>query len=51
MAKKTTPQNGRDRLEEAMAMLIQNLLEHTRLLERLNQAIRDKIGFKLQPEP
>lgn len=78
MAKKTSAQNGHDRLDEAMAMLIQNqatflsrmaeierntserfsriesdmaailrvLAEHSRLLERLPEAVRDKIGFK-----
>ena len=88
MAKRSTSQNGHDRLEEAMAMLIQNqagflgrladverssaerfgrietemrtiqhdmaavlrvLTEHSRLLERLPEAVRDKIGFKSQP--
>ncbi len=82
------PQNGHDRLEEALAILIQNqaaflgrlaeierttserfgriendmtailrvlsehsavLSEHSRLLERLPEAVRDKIGFKGQP--
>ncbi len=78
MAKKTEGQNGHDRLEEAMAMLIQNqasflgsmadierasserfarieselgairrvLLDHGRLLERLPEAVKEKIGFK-----
>jgi hypothetical protein len=78
MAKKTSTQNGNNRLDEAMAMLIQNqaaflgrmaeieratserfgrieqemvairriLSEHSRLLERLPEAVRDKIGFK-----
>ncbi|HQU42701.1 MAG: hypothetical protein B7Z73_02090 [Planctomycetia bacterium 21-64-5] len=78
MAKKTTTENGQDRLGEAMAMLIQNqaaflgrmaeierttserfariesdmaailrvLAEHSRLLERLPEAVRDKIVFK-----
>jgi hypothetical protein len=77
MAKKAESTNGRDHLEEAMALLIQNqasflrerdiertsserfsriestmsailrvLDEHGRLLERLPDAIRDKIGFK-----
>ena len=88
MARRGTPHNGHDRLEEAMALLIQNqaafvsrlaetdrihaqferetaerfarieaqmaeiirvLSEHGRLLERLPEAIRDKIGFKGQP--
>jgi hypothetical protein len=92
LAKKIPSSNGRDRLEEAMALLIQNqasflsdmrqierasserfarietdmnaimriladhsriladhgriLADHGRLLERLPDAIRDKIGFK-----
>ena len=95
MARKSTSQNGRDRLEEALAVLIQNqatfvsglaetdraqleferrhlefgretaerfarieakmaeiirvLSEHGRLLERLPEAIREKIGFKGEP--
>lgn len=81
MAKKNVTQNGRDHLEEAMALLIQNqaaflgrlaemdrvsaerfsrieadiaailrvLSDHSRLLERLPEAVRDKIGFKAQP--
>jgi len=88
LARRGTPHNGHDRLEEAMALLIQNqaafvsrlaetdrihaqferetaerfarieaqmaeiirvLSEHGRLLERLPEAIRDKIGFKGQP--
>jgi hypothetical protein len=81
LATKRTPQNGRERLEEAMAMLIQNqasflkqlsdteratserfarieadmaailrvLAEHSRLLERLPEAVREKIGFTVQP--
>jgi hypothetical protein len=95
LARKGTTPNGHDRLEEAMAMLIQNeaafvgrlsenervhtelerrhleferetaerfarieakmteiirvLAEHGRLLERLPEAVRDKIGFKGQP--
>jgi len=87
LARKSIPQNGHDRLEEALAMLIQIqaafvgrlsenerrhleyereanerfarieaqmaeiirvLSEHGRLLERLPEAIRDKIGFKGQ---
>ena len=101
MARKGTSRNGRDRLDEAIAMLIQNeaafvsrlaendkrwaeierhhleferrhfeferetaehfsrieakmaeiirvLAEHGRLLERLPEAVRDKIGFKTQ---
>jgi hypothetical protein len=85
LARKGAAQNGHDRLEEAMALLIQNeaafvsrlaendkrlaeneratserfariekdmaailrvLSEHSRLLERLPEAVRDKIGFK-----
>jgi len=78
LAKKGQTANGRNRLEEAMAMLIQNqssflgrlaeidrdtserfkriendmaailrvLSEHSRLLEQLPEAVRDKIGFK-----
>ena len=81
MAKKAIPQNGHDRLEEAIAILIQNqaaflrdlaeiqretsarfsrietdmtailrvLSEHSRLLERLPEAVRDKISFQGQP--
>jgi hypothetical protein len=88
LARKSTQPNGRDRLEAAMALLIQIqaaflsrvsetdrrhleferetrerferiekqiaeiirvLNEHTRLLERLPEAIREKIGFKGQP--
>jgi len=80
LAKQGTTKNGRERLEEAMAMLIQNqasflgrlseteratserfgrieadiatilrvLAEHSRLLERLPEAVREKIGFKTQ---
>lgn len=92
MARKSVPQNGHSRLEEAMALLVQNqaafvgrqgetdrahveferrhleferetadrfarieaqmaeiirvLSEHGRILERLTEAVRDKIGFK-----
>jgi hypothetical protein len=78
LGKKQTPPNGHDRLEEAMALLIQNqaafvgrlaetdrvtserfarierdmaailqvLAEHSRMLERLPEAVREKIGFK-----
>jgi hypothetical protein len=78
MAKTPATSNGGGRLEEAMAMLIQNqasflsrrseiertsseqfgrieqdmsailrvLAEHSRLLERLPEAVRDKIGLK-----
>ena len=80
MAKPRAAKNGHERLEEAMAMLIQNqasflgrlsetehatserfarieagiaailrvLAEHIRLLERLPEAVREKIGFKAQ---
>jgi hypothetical protein len=87
LAKKAPTQNGHDRLDEAMALLIQNQAtfltrvsetdrrhlefereanerfarieaqmekiirvhaEHGRMLERLPEAIRDKIGFKPQ---
>ena len=87
MAKKATPQYGRNRLEEAMAMLIQSeaafvsrraeidhrlaeterassecfarieklltailhiLSEHSRLLERLPEAVCDKIVYQRQ---
>jgi hypothetical protein len=92
MPKKDTPTNGRDRLDEAMALLVHNqasfvsqlaennrqhlkfereanerfgrieaqmaeiirvLNEHGRTLERLPEAVREKIGFKsqLQPNP
>jgi hypothetical protein len=78
VAKKNASTNGREHLEEAMALLIQNqasslrdlrdleranserflriettmsailseLGEHRRMLERLPEAVRDKIGFK-----
>jgi hypothetical protein len=78
LARKNTSANGHDRLEEAMAMLIQNqvaflsrlaetdratserfarieadmaailrvLSEHSRLLERLPEAVRDRLGSK-----
>ena len=81
MPRKGSTGNGRDRLDEAMALLIQNqaaflgrlaeidrtsserferierdiaailrvLNEHSRTLERLPEAVRDKIGFKGQP--
>jgi hypothetical protein len=95
MPKKKAEQNGHDRLDQAIALLIQNeaafvarlneadkeraemrreqieiqrateerfrsiegqmaeiirvLNEHTRVLERLPEAVRDKIGFKGQP--
>jgi hypothetical protein len=88
VAKKSTSANGREHLEEAMALLIQNqasflcdmreieransdrfsrieatmasilrvldehgrvLTEHSRMLERLPEAVRDKIGFKGPP--
>ena len=95
MARKSAEPNGRDRLEEAMALLVQNqaafvgqlaetdrqhlqferetaerfarieaqmaeiirvlnehgrlLAEHGRQLERLTEAVREKIGFKGQP--
>ena len=87
MARKSTASNGRDRLDEALAMLIPNqamfvsrlaetdrlqaqfqreaaerfahidaqmaeiirvLNEHSRLLERLPEAVREKSGFKAQ---
>lgn len=89
MKRKGAAKNGSDRLDEAMAMLIQNqasfvshaaetdrriseteratserfarierdmsailhvLSKHSRLLERLPDAVRDKIGFKGQLE-
>ncbi|TMQ30712.1 MAG: hypothetical protein E6K70_23760 [Planctomycetota bacterium] len=37
------------RIEAQMAEIIRVLSEHGRLLERLPEAIRDKIGFKGQP--
>jgi hypothetical protein len=85
---KAAPKNGHDRLEETIAILIQNqaaflarnteidrvnpktfrridadmaailrvldqhsriLAEHSRLLEALPDAVRDKIGFRPQP--
>jgi hypothetical protein len=87
MAKKPESSNGHDRLEDAIAILIQNhasflsqmaeterrsatiqrenadrfarieetnaailrvLAEHSRMLERLLEALREKIGFKAQ---
>jgi hypothetical protein len=78
VATKRTPQNGHERLEAAMAMLVQDqaaflgrlleierttserfarieadmaailreLVEHRRVLERLPDAVREKLGFK-----
>jgi hypothetical protein len=78
LAKRSASDNGHNRLEEAVAILIQNqasflthtaeteratsqrfarieadiaailriLSEHSRLLERLPEAVREKIGFK-----
>ena len=37
------------RIEVQMAKIIRVLNEHTRMLEHLPEAIRDKIGFKTQP--
>jgi hypothetical protein len=37
------------RLEADLATVIQVLAEHSRMLERLPEAIREKIGFKPQP--
>jgi uncharacterized protein YukE len=85
LAGKGTTSNGRNRLDEALATLIQNqaafvgqmaandrrhaefderfarieskmneiirvLSEHGRLLERLPEAVRDKIGFRSGPQ-
>ena len=36
------------RIESQMAEIIRVLTEHNRMLERLPEAIRDKIGFKGQ---
>jgi hypothetical protein len=36
------------RIEAQMTEIIRVLNEHSRLLERLPEAIRDKIGFKSQ---
>ena len=37
------------RIEAKMAEIIRVLGEHGRMLERLPEAVRDKIGFKGQP--
>ena len=37
------------RMEAQMAEIIRVLNEHTRQLERLTEAVREKIGFKGQP--
>jgi hypothetical protein len=37
-----------ERIEAQMAEIIRVLNEHTRVLERLPEAVRDKIGFKPQ---
>jgi hypothetical protein len=37
------------RIEVQMAEIIRVLNEHTRQLERLTEAVREKIGFKAQP--
>ena len=37
------------RIETQMAEIIRVLNEHSRVLERLPEAIRDKIGFKSPP--
>lgn len=39
------------RIENGMATILRVLAEHSRLLERLPEAVRDKIGFKPQGEP
>ncbi|MGH7137831.1 MAG: hypothetical protein ACREHD_18940, partial [Pirellulales bacterium] len=39
------------RIENDMATILRVLAEHSRLLERLPEAVRDKIGFKPQGEP
>jgi hypothetical protein len=36
------------RIEAKMSEIIRVLSEHTRILERLPEAVRDKIGFKGQ---
>lgn len=37
------------RIENDMTAILRILSEHSRLLERLPEAVRDKIGFKGQP--
>ena len=37
------------RIEASMASILRVLDEHGRMLERLPEAVRDKIGFKGQP--
>jgi hypothetical protein len=37
------------RIEADMAMIIRVLGEHTRMLERLPEAVREKIGFQGKP--
>ena len=37
------------RIEADMAAILRVLAEHSRLLERLPEAVREKIGFKPQP--
>jgi hypothetical protein len=37
------------RIEATMASILRVLDEHSRTLERLPEAVRDKIGFKGQP--
>jgi len=37
------------RIEASLAEVIRVLNEHTAILERLPEAVRDKIGFKGQP--
>jgi hypothetical protein len=36
-------------MQNDMAAILRVLSEHSRLLERLPEAVRDKIGFKGQP--
>jgi hypothetical protein len=39
-----------ERLEADLAAILQVLAEHSRILERLPDAVREKIGFKPQPQ-
>ena len=37
------------RIEKDLTAIFRVLAEHSRLLERLPEAVRDKIGFKTEP--
>lgn len=39
------------RIEKDMAAILRVLAEHSRLLERLPEAVRERIGFNPPPEP